>query len=257
MKQNTKKIAGYIRTRQLLQGIMITGILGLLLTIFAWLEPVLSIRVVLVVVVVCMVVILLIEWIISVMKTNKVRKNIRRQGTLESFDRDPFYELGSSENIFVNSGWLMLFQDGRFTGFPLGRISRAENYGERDTARRKAVVNLVMNDGSIQGLVYKNSGVDMAEEINHWLGIDSVKKYYHACPLCGAPLNEDDEFCGNCGTRLSKEDIVDPFPTQSLSTGPIRAIEDPYKDHTIRVVIVVAALIILAAVIMYLWQGVR
>ena len=258
MTQNMKKIAGYIRVRQLWQGLMIAGILGMLLTIFIWLEPTLNLRIGLISLAVFSVLILVIELIVSATKTNKVRKAIRRQGTLESFERDPFRELGSSKNIFVNSNWLMLFQDGRFDHFPIGRISRAENYGERDSARRKNVVNLVMNDGSIKGLVYQNSGIDMAAEINHWLGIDSVKKYYQVCPLCGAPLNEEDEFCGNCGTRLSKEDIVDPFPTQTLSTAPIRAVEEPYKDHTVRVVIAVAALVALGALIVYLWQiGVR
>ncbi|GEM_PF-4122151 len=253
---NIKRISRYLRSISLLRAVIVCAVIAIaeeLIVIASTrgvLPPSMSIPVIVAIFVLGMIIAL----ISAMRKTASFRRAVHREGDTDDFDRDDISVLGDTVTVYTGRRWLLYRSGYQFTPYRKAHIAEARSYGTYQEGRKKSMFQLVLTDREEPVMLTVHCPSETAAEaVNAWLGKDrtEVPVILH-CPFCHAEVSSADEFCGNCGMKLIREQPVDPFPTQSLNTAPFRANPEPYHDHSRKTAVIAAALFVLAAAVMYL-----
>ena len=253
---NIKRISRYFREISLLQAVIVCALTAIAeeLIVIALTKAILPPSMSIPVIIAIFVIGIIIALISAMRKTSKFRRAVHREGDTDNFDQDVLSVLGDSFTIYTGRDWLLYRSGYKFIPFRKAHISEAKSYGTYEEGRKKSMFQLLLTDRQEPVMLTVHCPSETASEaVNAWLGRGKEDTLVILrCPFCHEEVSSADEFCGNCGMKLIREQPVDPFPTQSLNTAPLRANPEPYRDHSRKTAVIAVALFVLAAAVMYL-----
>ncbi len=150
----------------------------------------------------------LLFFLFSFWKSNKVLRNIRSQDRefhTVPFDAECFAEAGESRVFFLGSDWLLWHRDLNTKAWHRDSLVKAERVGAKDPENRVGMLAVTGRDGKEEKFPYRIGETDAAVLISSWLVpvLPEDEEEGLICPQCGAAVQPGEQFCGNCGARLT------------------------------------------------------
>lgn len=179
--------------------------------------------------------------IVSLIRTALLKKMIRAQGDLESFNQEDFMEVGYSHNVFVSANWFLWNRGFEYRIFHRAHIRACLTHPNQRPGNTYAVCDLYTDSSATPLNLYYTyvPGVDLPGMIQGWLFPNGVPAYTApvqqpapaayvqpaapgyaqpaaytqpqvqpvpmsgpVCPACGRSLRVGARFCEFCGHKL-------------------------------------------------------
>lgn len=159
------------------------------------------------IVIVIILILAIIYLIISLaVKKNSLKKEIVRQGSLESFNNDYFEEVEHSKQFFLSKNWLVWHRGPIYMFFHKNSILSVKRHPQEREGNVYAVCDMRVNGKKkVMHLYYVHDEYDaVVESIQAWLHEDDEIQVV-ACPICSYTNDARSKYCANCGQLLYKQ----------------------------------------------------
>lgn len=215
--------------------------------------------------------------VIAVIKAGRLKKIIEVQTASAKmpFDADELHPLTAEKNLLLGKDWLVINTGAAAMPFAKASIASADSLVNRKEGMQKLWVNITGKDGKQYPCMYKAAENDALEAVQNWLNgpVKTVKAAASPlpaeqrtfavnegdCPFCTGPNEAGASVCRWCG-----KDLTAPAPVRASFAEPAQAkpvivpisaplsVPEERKQTGKTVYIVIAALLIVLAVLLYM-----
>ncbi|MBP3891226.1 MAG: zinc ribbon domain-containing protein [Solobacterium sp.] len=222
MKANDKRIRGRYMKRNMMIWLFLVFLSICGLAIAAFFLPITEMIGAITIVVFLLFVALIVLSVIALIKSNRLKSRIKRQGSLESFNATPFEEVGNSKTLFVNKDWLVWKQGYHYELFAKDRIRGIQARPNQREGNKIAILDVYTTDyNEPQPVTYEvKPNVNIPQMLWNWAGSSTVSSTSEptptamarpalqdgkvTCPCCMAPNDASLEYCTYCGSKLAR-----------------------------------------------------